>query len=296
MVVNFLSLFFFVVSLILFSESISYAAGDIFCNHNNKRYDTPNQCVPECKVRMKNPMGGCFLSPQCESLPNEQTFKQLYNQAIFLRGPLPRPYSYLPLVNYIINRIIDSPDVTLKDLTIYVGKYGCKFYAEASSVPTYVDGRKTYPLRINEKAFFELSPPYLVLTISHEILHVSQFKRGIHDFDFKAQGAELARLWRLVQAFTELEVSYYETQSPLVNCLTQKEKEEVKWRKDYWEWKAKEAIEGVSGISKLLKQAEEWLKSNIWTWGNWLPKNPEWKTYRPDWNNKPDDPVECPGK
>ncbi len=103
MVINFVFTALLVVFLLLFSESLAYAAGDIFCNRNKKRYDTPNQGVPECQVRLKNLMGGCFLSPQCGNLLNDKTLKVLYNQAIFLRGSVKRPESYKALVNYVIN-------------------------------------------------------------------------------------------------------------------------------------------------------------------------------------------------
>jgi len=289
-------MFLLIVSSFLFPGSPAYAVGDIFCNNNEKRYNTPNQCVPECKVRMKNPMGGCFLSPQCGRLPkNDKTLKQLYNQAVFLRGPLRRPSSYIALVKYIIDRVIETPDVKSNELNIQIGEFGCQFYMQIVNETTKGE-QKQYPLLINEKSFFELSPAYLILAIIHEIQHLCQFKRGIHNPKFIGDEYEIVRLWKLVQAFVELEVSYYEKKSGLFECLTEKEKEEVKWRWDYWEWKVKEAIEGITGSSRLLNQAEKWLKSNTWTWGNWLPENPYWKEYKADWVNKPPDPIECPGK
>lgn len=285
-----IGLIFITLFLLFFSSSLAYPAGDIVCNENKERYDTPDQCSPKCKVRLKNPMGGCSLSPQCGGIPDDKTLKKLYNQAIFLRGPVRRPLSYIALVNYIIDKIIDRPDVKSRELNVQIGNFGCQFYVGIIGEPT---GGK-YPLRINEKSFFQLSPGYLILSIIHEIQHLCQFKRGINNPEFRGDQFELDRLWKLVRAFGELEVSYYESQSPLINCLTEKEKKEVEWRKNYWEWKVNEAIEGVVVMRKLLTQAEDWLNSNIWTWGNWLPQNPHWKTYKADRNNYPGDPIECP--
>ncbi len=289
-------MFLLIVSSFLFPGSPAYAVGDIFCNYNKKRYNTPNQCVPECKVRMKNPMGGCFLSPQCGRLPNDKTLKQLYDQAVFLRGPVRRPSSYIALVKHIIDRVIQSPDVKSDELNIQVGKFGCQFYMQIVNEPTIKGGQKQYPFLINEKSFFELSPAYLILAITHEIQHLCQIKRGIGPPEFSGYEYEIERLRKLVHAFGELEVSYYDIKSDLFECLTEKEKEEVKWKRDYYEWKVKEAIEGVTGSRRLLNQAEKWLNSYIWTRGNWLPENPKWKEYKADWGNKPPDPIECPGK
>lgn len=294
--------------LLLSLDSLAYGAGDIFCNHNKMRYDTPDECVPKCKVSLKNPMGGCFLSPQCGSIPNDKTLKSLYDQAIFLRGSVRRPYSYIALVNYIIDKIIDSPDVKSRELNVQIGKFGCSFYIRIIDEPK---GGK-YPLQINEKSFFQLSPAYFILSIIHELQHLAQFKREDEknrkifpaDEFFKSdkQGLNSERslkfLGPFVQAFGELEVSYYETQSPLLKCVTEKEKQEVEWRKGYWDWKVKEAIENIVTTSKhyknILNGANEWLQSNIWTWGNWLPQNSNWKTYRADSNNYPGDPAKCP--
>ena len=107
----------------------------------------------------------------------------------------------------------------------------------------------------------------------------------------------LRYLGPFVQAFRELEAYCYETQSGLFECLTEKEKQEVKWGKDYWEWKVKEAIQNIVEISSsypsIINQAGIWLKSNIWTWGNWLPQNPNWRTYKTDPKNYPGDPAQC---
>lgn len=301
-IIGFALMFLLIVSPLLFPGSPAYAVGDISCNYNKKRYDTPNQCVPECKVRMKNPMGGCFLSPQCRLIPNKEELKQLYNQAVFLRGQVRRPYSYIALVNYIIDEVIESPDVKSKDVSIQIGNFGCSFYMGIIDEPE--GGR--HPLRINEKTFFTLSPAYLILNIIHEIQHLGQFKRVdrsgrkiFYPTFFKTKtDYELQLLGKLTQAFKEIEVSYYETQSGLIECLTEKEKGEVMWRKDYWEWNAKESIEQIVKMERpsILEMAEDWFKSNIWTWGNWLPQNPNWKTYKPDLKNKPDPPMECPKK
>ena len=267
---GFVLMFLLIVSLLLFSESPAYAVGDIVCNYNKKRYDTPNQCLPKCKVRMKNPTGGCFLSPQCGRFPksNDKILKRLYNQAIFLRGPVRRPYSYMALVNYIIDNVIESPDVKSKDVSIQIGNFGCSFYIEIIDEPE--GGR--YPLRINEKTFFTLSPAYLILNIIHEMQHLCQFKRVDRSgrkifyptFFKKKTDYELIPLMKLMQAFKEIEVSYYETQSGLIDCLTETEKGEAMWRKDYWEWNAKEAIEQIIKMERpwILEMAEDWFKSN----------------------------------
>ncbi|MGQ9618283.1 MAG: hypothetical protein ACUVUG_04885 [Candidatus Aminicenantia bacterium] len=270
---GFVLMFLLIVSLLLFLESPAYAVGDIFCNYDNKRYDNPNECVPKCKVRMKNPMGGCFLSPQCGRLLKYNKLKQFYNQAVFLRGSVPRPYSYIVLVKYIIDNVIESPDVKSNELDIRIGSFDCQFYMRIINDPTTMKGgQKRYPFLIKKESFFELSPAYLILGIIHEIQHLSQFKAGTHNPEFTGDSIRKGKLVEFVHAFGELEVSYYETQSGLIDCLTEEEKEDVKWRKDYWEWKVKEAIEGIAGHPALLNQAEEWFKSNTWTWDTGCPK------------------------
>ena len=255
-------------------------ADDIYNNCNDKRYETPRECLLG-DTHKRLGCTGCFLSAQCEglkSIAGYNSFKSMYNQALFFKGPVPvGELAFLTLASSIINNFYSPYKST--DFNIIIEGGDLSFWAKLEEPD--VKGQKP-DLRVSKKLFLECSPAFLVQSIGHELIHMNQYETS--------PDVNLRGITTYVNAFLELEASRWEMEDTysgwkiksnrLFECLRGAEQVEVINTKACREWQTLAAIEKLSDWRPTdLDALETWLNANPWTRDVWLVENPGWRNY-----------------
>jgi hypothetical protein len=175
-------------------------ADDIYNNCQDKRYETPRDCLLDDTHRRLG-CTGCFLSAQCEglkSIAGYDAFKSMYNQALFFKGPVPvGDLAFLTLASSIINNFYSPYKST--DFNIIIEGGDLLFWAKLEEPD--VPGQRP-DLRISKKLFLECSPAFLVQSIGHELIHMNQYETS--------PDVNLRGITTYINAFLELEASSWE--------------------------------------------------------------------------------------
>jgi hypothetical protein len=215
----------------------------------------------------------------------QRSLLRIYNAAIFGIGRLPlvsrnvaQPEYYWEdsLVAAVINHFY-SP-FKAPDVQIMIGKPPHVSWCE---VDRNVPPGQTPKLWVDPETLLQ-SPPFLVSCIGHEMVHILQIRRKYTSF----RGINDA-----VTAFRELEAFTWETGSRGFNweigpslvssCVTTRERDELALDLRCSQWQVRKEIENLNEPPRrYLGTLDQWLKEDPWANSQWLPQNPNWRTYR----------------
>jgi hypothetical protein len=276
------------VPLITLCVTPALASTDLLCQSSGARFELPNACLKSCKYSAVK--FGCFFSPQCQGMKakaeeSQRSLVRIYNAAIFGIGRLPlvSPYVAQPeyywedsLVAAVINHFYSPFKAT--DVQIMIEKPPHVSWCE---VDRNVAAGQHPKLWMDPEVLLQ-SPPFLVSCIGHEMVHMLQIQRKYTSF----RGINDA-----ITAFRELEAFTWETgnhdfhweigPSPVFNCVTTNESRELELDLRCAQWQVRKEIGDLNEPpQRYLGVLDKWLKEDPWTSSQWLPQNPNWRTYR----------------
>ncbi|HEY7616775.1 MAG TPA: hypothetical protein VH744_08230 [Terriglobales bacterium] len=202
---------------------------------------------------------GCTLDPQCPGLARDEEIAIPYNQTLFLPGARHRT-----IVQRIIDKYYRPYTPGQFEIVITDQSAGEEHWATVDKIPN--GGKRK--LTVSRDLFYT-SPPFLVSSIGHEMIHVAQYTRPQAPVSITISGA--------VDAFHELEA--YEWQlgatnfswpikpSSLYPCFLEGQNRDEKQHTQTailcYGWQIKNGIEKsrLRGRTEL----ERWLPHNPWS-------------------------------
>ncbi len=274
------------IACLLLGTGVAHAQG-VLCTCDNKYFDRPGNCMQECRKKLT--CSGCMVTGKnCAPLA-DNTFKRLYNQAVFGLGLVGGGPARLALVNQIVDTFYRPHRHT--DFDVRIGNVaGGDDYAKV--VPPASGSRPS--LVVSPDALL-ISPAGLVSAIGHEMIHVEQLKRPSR--------VRVTYITPVITSLRELEASSWEVgeggfnwsigPNRVYSCEPADEKEAPPLVRRCRAWQVKKAIENVRSsprAAQTLKELESWMREDAWVNTVWLPRNAGWKTAAA--GARPDD--QCP--
>lgn len=276
------------------SPTTAFAAPTTFkCLRTGTIYPQAAECYRNCQSPVSPK---CAIILDCPDLKKDKQVIGMYNAVVFgasggVVSPsmpgAPMPGMGLGAGRAITDR--ERRNFVDKILKVYypgiafssiVFGEGAQEWADAQCT----SGGKDCTLTVKRDLLSGPSLPFIISSLGHEIIHMKQKQRGLK---------ENAAIDRAIVAFYELEASLWDTgaqgytwdlpASKLIDCFTPPEVQEVRTTLEHREQQVRKAIDAAMNGPRSAVSAtalERWLNDNKWTKEQWLPKNPNWKSYR----------------
>jgi hypothetical protein len=280
-----------IVVVVLLLRPAGAGAQSVYCTCNERYFAFPAECTAPGACRLKITCNGCMVTGKKCAVLAHNTFKRLYNQAVFVVAVIGGEPAQKALANGIVDAFFAPLKHTDFAATLIQRVTGPDEWAHIQ--PPASGDQPT--LVVAPDASRKLSPPGLVSALGHEMVHVEQLKRP--------KRTNVAYIFKAVTALRELEATSWELNQGGLNpsfgasrvyaCLPAVEKDVLPLVKRCREWQVKKSIEDIRTSprgAQSTKELEKWFNEDPWVKAAWLPRHATWKTDPA--GAKPDD--QCP--